>query len=322
MPELPEVEVVRRGLQRWVQGRTVDSVEVLHPRAVRRHTAGAVDFAARLAGRRIGTPRRRGKYLWLPVSDGLAVLAHLGMSGQLLVQPQDAPDEKHLRVRIRFTGGDQAGTGSGQAVTGPDQAVMGLGQAVTGPGPEDPAAAAGTELRFVDQRTFGGLSLHDTVPGDPDGLPDVIAHIARDPLDPAFDDAAFHEALRRRRTTIKRALLDQSLISGVGNIYADEALWRSRLHYERPTATFTRPRTAELLGHIRDVMNAALAVGGTSFDSLYVNVNGESGYFERSLDAYGREDEPCRRCGTAVRRRPWMNRSSYFCPRCQRPPRP
>ncbi|CAM5693657.1 Formamidopyrimidine-DNA glycosylase [Streptomyces antimycoticus] len=162
---------------------------------------------------------------------------------------------------------------------------------------------AGTELRFVDQRTFGGLSLHDTVPGDLEGLPDAIAHIARDPLDPAFDEAAFHTALRRRRTTIKRALLDQSLISGVGNIYADEALWRARLHYDRPTATLARPRAAELLGHVREVMTAALAVGGTSFDSLYVNVNGESGYFERSLDAYGREDEPCRRCGTAMRRR-------------------
>ncbi|MYU50703.1 MULTISPECIES: bifunctional DNA-formamidopyrimidine glycosylase/DNA-(apurinic or apyrimidinic site) lyase [Streptomyces] len=307
MPELPEVEVVRRGLARWVSGRTVDTVEVLHPRAIRRHAAGAADFAARLKGLRIGEARRRGKYLWLPVAGGeiwsavpegapaalvpseghgLAVLAHLGMSGQLLVQPQDAPDEKHLRVRIRF---DDA---------------------------ED------TELRFVDQRTFGGLSLHDTVPGDADDLPDVIAHIARDPLDAAFDDAAFHDALRRRRTTVKRALLDQSLISGVGNIYADEALWRSRLHYERPTAGFTRPRTAELLGHVREVMNAALAVGGTSFDSLYVNVNGESGYFARSLDAYGRADEPCRRCGTPIRRRPWMNRSSYFCPRCQRPPRP
>ncbi|GCD34577.1 formamidopyrimidine-DNA glycosylase [Streptomyces chrestomyceticus JCM 4735] len=286
VPELPEVEVVRRGLERWVRGRTVDAVEVLHPRAVRRHTAGAVDFATRLRGQRIGEARRRGKYLWLPVTDGLSVLAHLGMSGQLLVQPQDAPDEKHLRVRFTFD--------------------------------DD----AGTELRFVDQRTFGGLSLHDAVPGDLEGLPDVIAHIARDPLDPAFDDAAFHDALRRRRTTVKRALLDQSLISGVGNIYADEALWRSRLHYDRPTATLTRPRTTELLGHIRDVMSAALAVGGTSFDSLYVNVNGESGYFDRSLDAYGREDEPCRRCGTAMRRRPWMNRSSYFCPRCQRPPRP
>ncbi|MEV6550713.1 bifunctional DNA-formamidopyrimidine glycosylase/DNA-(apurinic or apyrimidinic site) lyase [Streptomyces sp. NPDC051597] len=283
MPELPEVEVVRRGLERWVAGRTVEAVEVLHPRAVRRHPAGAADFAARLAGHRIGVPRRRGKYLWLPLADtGQSVLGHLGMSGQLLVQPESAPDEKHLRIRLRF---------------------------------QD---TAGTELRFVDQRTFGGLSLHDNTP---DGLPDVIAHIARDPLDELFDEAAYFTALRLRRTTVKRALLDQSLISGVGNIYADEALWRAKVHYERPTSTLTRPKSAELLGHVRQVMTEALAVGGTSFDSLYVNVNGQSGYFDRSLDAYGREGEPCRRCGTAMRRRPWMNRSSYFCPRCQRPPR-
>ncbi|MFG2591722.1 bifunctional DNA-formamidopyrimidine glycosylase/DNA-(apurinic or apyrimidinic site) lyase [Streptomyces sp. NPDC048438] len=283
MPELPEVEVVRRGLERWTAGRTVEDVEVLHPRAVRRHLAGGPDFAARLRGLRFGTAMRRGKYLWVPLDEvESSLLGHLGMSGQLLVQPEEAADEKHLRIRVRF-----------------DDAL-------------------GTELRFVDQRTFGGLSLHDNTP---DGLPDVIAHIARDPLDPAFDDTAFHLALRLRRTTVKRALLDQSLISGVGNIYADEALWRSRLHYERPTATLTRPRTAELLGHVRDVMREALDQGGTSFDSLYVNVNGESGYFDRSLDAYGREDEPCHRCGTPMRRRPWMNRSSYFCPRCQRPPR-
>ncbi|MFD5148894.1 bifunctional DNA-formamidopyrimidine glycosylase/DNA-(apurinic or apyrimidinic site) lyase [Streptomyces sp. NPDC058401] len=286
MPELPEVEVVRRGLERWVAGRTVEAVEVLHPRAVRRHEGGGADFAARLTGRTFGVPRRRGKYLWLPLEEQEhSVLGHLGMSGQLLVQPEGAPDEKHLRIRVRF--GDDAGT----------------------------------ELRFVDQRTFGGLSLHSCVPGSEDGLPDVIAHIARDPLDPLFDEAAYHLALRTKRTTVKRALLDQSLISGVGNIYADESLWRAKLHYERPTSTLTRPRSTELLGHVRDVMNEALAVGGTSFDSLYVNVNGESGYFDRSLDAYGREDEPCRRCGTPMRRRPWMNRSSYFCPRCQRPSR-
>nr|WP_202507418.1 bifunctional DNA-formamidopyrimidine glycosylase/DNA-(apurinic or apyrimidinic site) lyase [Streptomyces sp. SID1046] len=283
---MPEVEVVRRGLERWVAGRTVEAVEVLHPRAVRRHSGGGADFAARLRGETVGVPRRRGKYLWLPLEGrDLSVLGHLGMSGQLLVQPQDAPDEKHLRIRVRFD--------------------------------DD----AGTELRFVDQRTFGGLSLHEVTAGSTDGLPDVIAHIARDPLDPLFDEGAYHLALRAKRTTVKRALLDQSLISGVGNIYADEALWRAKLHYERPTASLTRPRSAELLGHARDVMNAALTVGGTSFDSLYVNVNGESGYFDRSLDAYGREDEPCRRCGTPIRRRPWMNRSSYFCPRCQRPPR-
>lgn len=281
LPELPEVEVIRRGLERWVAGRVVAAVEVRHPRAVRRHLAGAVDFADRMRGLQINAVRRRGKYLWLPLGQE-ALLAHLGMSGQLLVRPADAPPERHLRVRITFSD------------------------------------SPGGELRFVDQRTFGGLSLH---PVSEDGLPDVITHIARDPLDPAFDEAAFAAALRSRRTTVKRALLDQALVSGIGNIYADEALWRTRLHYDRSAATLGRPRTLELLGHVRDVMNEALAVGGTSFDSLYVNVNGESGYFERSLDAYGREDEPCRRCGALIRRRPWMNRSSYFCPRCQSPPR-
>ncbi|WP_016909896.1 bifunctional DNA-formamidopyrimidine glycosylase/DNA-(apurinic or apyrimidinic site) lyase [Streptomyces xiaopingdaonensis] len=283
MPELPEVEVVRRGLERLVTGRTIAAVEVLHPRSVRRHVAGAADFTGRLAGLRFAPARRRGKYLWLPLEGAdQALLAHLGMSGQFRVQPSGAPDERHLRVRLAFT---------------------------------DPEAG---ELRFVDQRTFGGLSVHAQTT---EGLPDAVAHIARDPLDEEFDEAAFHGALRRRRTTVKRALLDQSLISGVGNIYADEALWRSRLHYDRPTATLARSRTTELLGHIRDVMTAALAAGGTSFDSLYVNVNGESGYFARTLDAYGREDEPCRRCGTAMRRSAWMNRSSYYCPRCQRRPR-
>jgi formamidopyrimidine-DNA glycosylase len=285
MPELPEVEVVRRGLQRWVSGRTVAEAEVLHPRAVRRHAAGPADFIARLAGRTLGGAHRRGKYLWLPLSGtDFSLLGHLGMSGQLLVRPPEAPDETHLRVRLRFTDG-------------------------------------GHELRFVDQRTFGAMTVHLAEPGDPEATPLAIAHIARDPLDPRFDDEAFHTALRRRRTTVKRALLDQSLVSGVGNIYADEALWRARLHYERPTATLTRPRTDLLLRSVRDVMTEALAAGGTSFDSLYVNVNGESGYFSRDLDVYGRRDEPCRRCATPIRREPWMNRSSYFCPICQRPPR-
>ncbi|MFB7475540.1 bifunctional DNA-formamidopyrimidine glycosylase/DNA-(apurinic or apyrimidinic site) lyase [Kitasatospora sp. NPDC056184] len=287
MPELPEVEVVRRGLANWVAGRTVAGVEVLHPRAVRRQPAGAADFAARLTGTTLGAAQRRGKYLWVPLTgpgEGFSLIGHLGMSGQLLVQDPAVPDETHLRVRLRFTDG-------------------------------------GRELRFVDQRTFGGLAVEEAEDGDPEGTPVSIAHIARDPLDPRFDDAAFATALRARRTTVKRALLDQTLISGVGNIYADEALWRSRLHYDRPTATLTRPQALLLLAAARDVMTAALAVGGTSFDSLYVNVNGESGYFSRDLDAYGREHEPCRRCGTALRRAAWMNRSSYFCPRCQRVPR-
>ncbi|HVX44982.1 MAG TPA: bifunctional DNA-formamidopyrimidine glycosylase/DNA-(apurinic or apyrimidinic site) lyase [Mycobacteriales bacterium] len=280
MPELPEVEVVRRGLASWVVGRTVAETTVTHPRAVRRHLAGADDFAAVLTGRTITGTRRRGKYLWLPLDSGDAVLAHLGMSGQLLVQPPEAPDEIHLRIRIRFSTGDG-------------------------------------ELRFVDQRTFGGLSYEI----DGAELPKVIAHIARDPLDPEFDDDAFFTAVRRRKTALKRALLDQSLISGVGNIYADEALWAARLHGARPTETMRRPELQRLLAAVRAVMAAALSEGGTSFDALYVNVNGESGYFDRSLNAYGRAGKACRRCGSAIRRDAFMNRSSFTCPQCQRLPR-
>jgi formamidopyrimidine-DNA glycosylase len=279
MPELPEVEVVRQGLQQHVVGRTIDKVSVLHPRAVRRHLAGPADFAGALAGRPVGGARRRGKYLWLPVGED-ALLAHLGMSGQLLVGDPDRPLSPHVRAVFTFTDG------------GPD-------------------------LRFTDQRTFGHLLFV------PDGaeLPGPIAHIAPDPLEEAFDDTAFAAALRRRRTGIKRALLDQSLISGVGNIYADEALWRAKLHYARATDTLTRPEITRLLAGVREVMLTALAAGGTSFDRLYVNVDGESGYFDRSLAVYGREGEPCPRCGTPVRRDPFMNRSSYSCPRCQPRPR-
>lgn len=282
MPELPEVEVVRRGLERFVVGRTIDAVEVLHSRAIRRHLAGPDDFAGLLTGSTVAGACRRGKYLWLPLSGGSALIGHLGMSGQLLVRPPTAPDESHLRVRFTFT--------------------------------DD-----GTELRYVDQRTFGGLSVSVSVGRD--GVPAEIVHIAPDPLAPEFDDEAFVAAVRRRRTGIKRALLDQTLISGVGNIYADEALWRARLHYARPTATLTRRVLLDLLAAVRAVMTAALAAGGTSFDALYVDVNGDSGYFERGLEVYGRAGEPCRRCGTPIRRDPFMNRSSYSCPRCQRRPR-
>lgn len=284
MPELPEVEVVRAGLERWVCGRTVDGVAVLHPRSVRRHAAGADDFSDRLRHRAVTEARRRGKYLWLTLDSGDALLAHLGMSGQLLMQPRGSAAERHQRVRI------------------------GLG-------------AAERELRFVDQRTFGHLMvdpLVDDTRGRSVGVPSVIGHIALDPLDAAFDDEAFSAVLRRRRTEVKRALLDQSLISGVGNIYADEALWRARLHWARATATLRRPQVSTLLEHLRAVLGEALAAGGTSFDSLYVNVNGESGYFERGLKAYGRRGLPCERCGTPIRRDAFMNRSSYSCPRCQR----
>jgi formamidopyrimidine-DNA glycosylase len=280
VPELPEVETVRQGLAKWVAGRTIKTVEVRHPRSIRRHLPGDAHFIALLTGRTILDASRRGKYLWLPLDSGDAIIGHLGMSGQLLMQPADAEDEKHLRIRFTFTDG-------------------------------------GPELRFVDQRTFGGLSVSE----DGAELPHEIAHIARDPMDPLFDDDAFVARWRSRHTEAKRALLDQTLISGVGNIYADEALWRARLHGARPTDQMTGPAVRRLLAHVRDVLGEAIVAGGTSFDELYVNVNGESGYFERSLNAYGREGQPCRRCGAVMRREQFMNRSSFSCPRCQPRPR-
>jgi len=278
VPELPEVETVRAGLARHVVGRTIGSVDVLHPRPVRRDLRGPAGFAAALTGRRVEAARRRGKYLWLPLDNGDALLGHLGMSGQLLVQERGAPDERHLRVR--FDLGDR-------------------------------------ELRFVDQRMFGGLAVSE---GGAE-LPPEIAHIARDPFDPQFDDGHFVTRVRRRAAGIKRLLLDQTLISGVGNIYADETLWRARLHGDRPGERLRPIDVRRVLAEARAVMGAALVEGGTSFDALYVNVNGESGYFDRSLHVYGREGEACNRCGTPIRRIEFMNRSSFFCPRCQPVPR-
>jgi formamidopyrimidine-DNA glycosylase len=279
LPELPEVEVVRRGLERHVVGSTLGRVEVLHPRPVRRDALGPTGFAEALTGRTVTAARRRGKYFWLVLDDADALLGHLGMSGQMLVQPAGVADERHLRVRF--------------------------------------ALSSGAELRFVDQRMFGGLLIS---PGGAE-LPTEIAHIGRDPLDPEFDAEAVGRRVRQRPGALKRQLLDQNLVSGVGNIYADEALWRARLHGERPGNRLTRPQALGVIEEARQVMLAALDQGGTSFDALYVNVNGESGYFDRSLHAYGREGEPCERCGTAIRRVAFMNRSSYFCPSCQVPPR-
>ncbi|MDZ4090951.1 MAG: bifunctional DNA-formamidopyrimidine glycosylase/DNA-(apurinic or apyrimidinic site) lyase [Arthrobacter sp.] len=323
MPELPEVEVVRRGLVSWVRGRTITAVEVMDPRSVRRHALGPEDFAGNLEGARVLDVVRRGKFLWLPLADTpaadpgggpggtaagapvppVALMAHLGMSGQLLMQDASVADEKHLKVRLHLS----------------------------------PAEGMPEQLRFVDQRIFGGLFLTSLVPtadGGPGGLAETplpliaeeAAHIARDPLDPYFSFDDFYRRLRTRKTGLKRALLDQGLVSGIGNIYADEALWKARLHFARPTDTLRRAEAGRVLDAAREVMTDALAAGGTSFDSLYVNVNGASGYFDRSLNAYGREGKECKRCAAAglvsvMRRDQFMNRSSYSCPVCQPRPR-
>ncbi|AKU16367.1 bifunctional DNA-formamidopyrimidine glycosylase/DNA-(apurinic or apyrimidinic site) lyase [Luteipulveratus mongoliensis] len=294
MPELPEVEVVRRGLAEHVVGRTVVAAQVRGRRVARRHVAGPDDLVARLTGTTVTQARRRGKYLWLVLDEPgeAALVAHLGMSGQMLVEPAEAPMEKHAH------------------------AVFDL---------RDADGRVGLQLRFVDQRTFGGLFIDELVPdsfaAEQDWVPETVAHIAPDPLEPSYDAAEVVRRMKARKTQVKRALLDQSLVSGIGNIYADEALWRAQLHGERTTDVLTKPALARLLDHARTVMLEALGEGGTSFDALYVNVNGASGYFERSLNAYGREGLPCRRCGRLMRREAFMNRSSYSCPKCQPRPR-
>ena len=300
MPELPEVEVVRAGLAPAVTGATVSSVEVLDARALTRHDAASGDFESLVTGARIEAAVRRGKFLWLPIASGRAIVGHLGMSGQLLLRTPDHPgDDRHPRVRLHL---EHPGQGE-------------------------------YRVDFLDQRTFGSLAVDRMVPtadGDIAGysgevtgdwarsIPAQVAHIARDPLDPAFSDDALVAALARRASGVKRVLLDQGVLSGVGNIYADEALWAARLHPEQPASTLAPRRSRELLAAVRDVLGRALAEGGTSFDAQYVNVNGASGYFEHSLNAYGRTGLPCARCGTPIVREAFMNRSSHRCPRCQR----
>lgn len=298
MPELPEVEVVRAGLAPAVTGARVDAVTVIDERALTRHAGGAASFESALTGRTVVAAARRGKFLWLPLEGGAeALVGHLGMSGQLLLRPSGAPPQRHERVRLDIR----------HPIHG-DVAVV-----------------------FADQRTFGSLAIDHLVP-TPDGAvggwgtdaaatPSQVAHIARDPLDAAFSDRRFAATVRAKRSAIKRVLLDQTVVSGVGNIYADEALWAARLHPETPAATLSARAVSRLLLEIRAVLEKALAEGGTSFDAQYVNVNGQAGYFAHSLNAYGREGQPCPRCGRPIARVSFMNRSSHFCPHCQRVPR-
>ncbi|MDI2097692.1 bifunctional DNA-formamidopyrimidine glycosylase/DNA-(apurinic or apyrimidinic site) lyase [Ruicaihuangia caeni] len=302
MPELPEVEVVRLGLEPAVRGATVRAVDVRDIRSLRRHPGPAEEFVDRLVGAQIVAAVRRGKFLWLPLEHPAvtgdradeALVAHLGMSGQLLLRAADAPDDRFTRIRL--------------LVDHPDHGEL--------------------AVHFADQRVFGAMALDQLLPtsdGAPGGagstdatVPSQVSHIARDPLDPAFSAREFFTRMARRDSGIKRVLLDQTLISGIGNIYADEALWAARLHFDQPASSISRRKAGELLAALRGVLEKALDEGGTSFDSQYVNVNGQAGYFAHSLNAYGRHGLTCPRCGTVMRREQFMNRGSHFCPRCQR----
>jgi formamidopyrimidine-DNA glycosylase len=297
VPELPEVEVVRSGLEPAVTGAIIASVEVYDPRSLRRHPGPAEEFIARLGGRALRCPERRGKFLWIPIEEPggaptEAIVVHLGMSGQVLLRDR-ATDDRLTRIRLEL---------------------------------EHPEYGE-LRLNFVDQRIFGSMAIDDLVDASdhPDELiPASVRHISRDPLDRRFDDRAFLARLATKKTTVKRALLDQTLISGIGNIYADESLWAARIHYDQPTQSLSRARATVLLAEVREVLTRALAEGGTSFDKQYLNVNGESGYFSHSLKAYGQQGKVCPRCGTLIIRESFMNRGSHFCPRCQRltTPRP
>lgn len=361
MPELPEVETVRAGLADHSLGRPVQAVRVLDARSLRRHLPGPAHFEAALTGRALRGAYRRGKYLWLTLSepDGAladeALVVHLGMSGQLLVRDEPGSESggdsgndsearaafdeqpRHLRVALEL---GPVGVTSAAGATG---GAASTNRASTG------RTSTGQRLLFVDQRIFGGMFLSPLVPDVPAAVagevasdesavperflvpehflvPEAVKHIARDPLDEFFDPAAVRRKFLRTSSGIKKVLLDQSVISGVGNIYADEALWRARLHYAKPAHALSAAQTRELLEAVTQVLRESLAAGGTSFDALYVNVLGESGYFERSLNAYGRAGEPCHRCAEAGRtslivREPFQNRSSYRCPHCQRAPR-
>lgn len=292
MPELPEVETVRAGLEGGISGATIQSVEIHDIRSIKRHLGTPADFVKQLEGATIQSVVRRGKFLWLPISEELCLIGHLGMSGQMLLREPGAGADKLNRVTMTF-----------------DRPV---------------------EFRFVDQRIFGSLAVDTLVPtsdGGAGGLGSPItkiasqaAHIARDPLDPLFDQDKVLAAFGKKHSGIKRVLLDQGVLSGIGNIYADEALWRTKLHYDTPASALSKAKGRELLANVREILAAAVEAGGTSFDEQYKNVNGESGYFEVSLNAYGMTGRPCPRCGTAIKRENWMNRGSHFCPKCQKRP--
>ena len=303
MPELPEVETVRAGLEPLVSGTSIDAVTIYRASCVRHHGGGAGEFGLAVADAGIGEVVRRGKYLWFLLEEGHespvnALSAHLGMSGQFR-SFEGSPPAPHAHCRARF------------ALTTPQGPLT---------------------LDFLDQRTFGYLRVESLVPtadGAPGGhgsevpaVPRSVAHIARDALDPAVDQAGAVTAMRKGTRPIKTVLLDQTVVSGIGNIYADEALWLARIHPLRRASSLTSSEATRVLDSVRGVMGRALAQGGTSFDALYVNVNGESGYFSRDLAAYGRAGEPCVRCGDLLTRDRVAGRSTHWCPRCQTGPKP
>ena len=276
MPELPEVETVRAGLENYVIGRKIAQAISFHPRAIK---PSSIAPLSSIVGAKIKSVNRRGKFLWLELDRDFTLAAHLGMSGQFLIHQKDRPQASHIRAQFQLK-----------------------------------KPLHNLELVFNDQRTFGWLSIEELT----NNVPTSAQHIAPDPFDPLFDKPATVKNYLRRNIKIKTALLNQEIMSGVGNIYADETLWRAKVHPETITSELSAKKIAAIIDYATEVMSEAIEKGGTSFDDLYINVNGESGFFEQSLAAYGQEDEPCPRCGTAIKRITFGARSSHFCPHCQK----
>ena len=278
MPELPEVETVRSGLEKYVVGKRISAVQTFHARTVK---PGSIAPLSSAVGSKIQAVKRRGKFLWLELDRDFTLVAHLGMSGQLLVQPSTAPIQAHMRARMSLL------------------SRLGRGR---------------DEIRFIDQRTFGWLSLEE----QNKGIPRCVEHIAYDPFEAEFDINQVVTKIKSKKCAIKPAILNQEVLSGIGNIYADEALWRAKIHPEVICEDLSEAEIKKVITSAISVMKSAIKAGGTSFDQQYKNVNGESGYFSRSLKVYGREGEKCSRCGSTIHRIAFANRSSHFCPRCQR----
>ncbi|MFQ5967774.1 MAG: bifunctional DNA-formamidopyrimidine glycosylase/DNA-(apurinic or apyrimidinic site) lyase [Acidimicrobiia bacterium] len=272
MPELPEVETIRRHLSPLLEGRTVRSLEVRHPRMLRYQPEGRLPT---VPGRRVLEVGRRGKYLLITLDGGLTWVTHLGMSGRVRLTNPEEPFAAHTHVVASFDGGIQ--------------------------------------LRVIDPRTFGFVQFLDE---------DQMAKSSVGRLGPdALEDgaASIGPRLEGRRAAIKSLLLDQRFIAGIGNIYADEILYRARIRPKRPGGSLSAADAKRLQSSVRPVLRDGLRWGGTSLDDLaYRLPDGSAGDFLQKLRVYGRESEPCRRCQTPIRRTVISARSSFWCPTCQK----
>jgi formamidopyrimidine-DNA glycosylase len=273
MPELPEVEVVRRGLRERLLGRTLRRVDVRQP-ALRWPVPP--DLGERLAGRRLEAVERRGKYLLLRFGDGWLV-AHLGMSGSLTFRTAAPPPGRHDHVDLVFEHG---------------------------------------LLRYHDPRRFGALLWHDDRAGPPDAHP-LLAGLGVEPFSEGFGGGLLHRATRGRRIAVKQVLLAGHVVVGVGNIYASESLFRAGIRPGTPAGRLSRARCDALAEAIRATLAQAIERGGSSLRD-FVDSEGRGGYFQLECMVYGRDGQPCRRCGAPIRVNRAQQRATYWCPRCQR----